>query len=382
MFDPRHLRLLQEIARTGSLSAAALELGFSQPAVSYQLRSLEREVGTVLVVRNGRTTRLTPAGEALAVHADRILSSIQTAERNLADIVGSQAGLVRIAAFPSACATIVPAAMAAMRRQRPAVDIHLFQAEPSDALAMVRRGEADLAVSYHYEPPAPHRRRPPGRRRSADPAAGGSGADVAAGRRSAGRRAEIELADLAGATWIISSPCFEGILQRAAVTAGFTPTVSMVADDYVAMQALVAHRLGVTCCPGSPCWPTATSGWWPGRCATGRRAGSRSRCGRTACGWTRSPRCSPRCGRRVKPTELIVVVNPPVELFGDYWMEFGTRGEVRTLRHASARFDSFSSASGHDFDAPPRPSRARRLAQSVKSRVARPPQETAERPKG
>jgi molybdate transport repressor ModE-like protein len=250
MFDPRHLRLLQEIARTGSLSAAAVELGFSQPAVSYQLRSLEREVGTVLVVRNGRATRLTPAGEALAVHADTILSSIQTAEQSLADIVGTRAGLVRIAAFPSGCATIVPAAMAAMRRARPSVDIRLFQAEPPEALAMVRRGEADLAVSYRYDLPMPNRRaasRDAPLRRVAlleDPVR----LVLPVGHPLADRP-EIEMADLADATWIISSQCFEGILHRAALAAGFTPTVSMVADDYVAMQALVAHRLGVAVLP-------------------------------------------------------------------------------------------------------------------------------------
>ena len=250
MFDPRHLRLLQEIARTGSLSAAAFELGFSQPAVSYQLRSLEREVGTVLVVRNGRATRLTPAGEALAGHADRILSSIQTAEQNLADIVDSQAGLVRIAAFPSGCATVVPAAMAQMRRQRPAVEIQLHQAEPPLALAMVRRGDADLAVSYRYDAPSPHRRA--GARETPlqrirlleDPVR----VVLPVGHPLAEREA-VELRDLADATWIISSQCFEGILQRAAVACGFTPTVSMVADDYVAMQALVAHRLGVAVLP-------------------------------------------------------------------------------------------------------------------------------------
>ena len=250
MFDPRHLRLLQEIARTGSLSAAATELGFSQPAVSYQLRSLEREVGTVLVVRNGRTAKLTPAGEALAVHADSILSSIQTAERNLADIVGSQAGLVRIAAFPSGCATVVPAAMAALRRTRPAVEVRLHQAEPAAALAMVRRGEADLAVSYHYDAPAPQRRtatretplhRVP---LAEDPVRMVLPADhpLAGSER-------IELADLADATWILSSRCFESILHRAAVAAGFTPKVTTVADDYVAIQALVAHRLGVAVLP-------------------------------------------------------------------------------------------------------------------------------------
>lgn len=251
MFDPRHLRLLQEIARTGSLSAAALELGFSQPAISYQLRSLEREVGTVLVVRNGRSTRLTPAGEALAAHADRILSSIQTAERNLADIVRSQTGLVRVAAFPSGCATIVPAAMAAMRRRRPAVDIQLREAEPPLATSMVRRGEADIAVSYHYGTP-PEQQRRAGPRETPlqriplldDPVRLLLPVD-----HPLADREEIELEELADVTWIISSQNFEGILNRAASVYGFTPKVTMVADDYVAMQALVAHRLGVTVLP-------------------------------------------------------------------------------------------------------------------------------------
>ena len=250
MFDPRHLRLLQEIARAGSLSAAACELGFSQPAVSYQLRNLEREVGTVLVVRSGRSTHLTLAGEALAAYADRILSSIQTAEQDLAAIVGSQTGLVRIAAFPSGCATVVPDAMAAMRLQRPSVEIQLKQAEPPIAAAMVRRGEIDLAVSYRYDGPAPQRRKSVGEaplQRIAllkDPVRVVLPAD-----HPLADRPEIKLEELADATWIISSDCFEGILQRAAVTCGFTPRVTMVADDYVAMQALVAHGQGVAVLP-------------------------------------------------------------------------------------------------------------------------------------
>lgn len=251
MFDPRHLRLLQEIARTGSLSAAACELGFSQPAVSYQLRSLEREVGTVLVVRNGRATRLTPAGEALTAHADRILSSIQTAERSLADIIGSQAGLVRIAAFPSGCATIVPAAMAAMRLERPSVEVQLRQAEPPVAEAMVRRGETDLAISYRYGAQPPARRAATARETPLqriclleDPVRLVLPVD-----HPLADRPEIELKDLADATWIMSSENFEALLHRTAAVCGFTPVVTMVGDDYVAMQALVAHGLGVTILP-------------------------------------------------------------------------------------------------------------------------------------
>jgi molybdate transport repressor ModE-like protein len=251
MFDPRHLRLLQEIARTGSLSAAARELGFSQPAVTYQLRSLERMVGTVLVVRNGRVTCLTPAGEVLAGHADRILSSIQTAEQELADIVGTQAGRVRVAAFPSGCATIVASAMATMRQRRPSVEVRLSQAEPQLAATMVRRGEVDLAVSYRYEGTEPHPEPPGGGRTPLqrvtllrDPVR----VVLAADHPLAGQP-EIKLHELSEATWLTSSQTFEAILQRAAAELGFTPEVTMVSDDHVSMQSLVAHGLGVAVLP-------------------------------------------------------------------------------------------------------------------------------------
>jgi molybdate transport repressor ModE-like protein len=250
MFDPRHLQLLQEIARTGSLSAAARELGFSQPAVSYQLRTLERMVGTVLVVRNGRSASLTPAGEVLAGHADRILGSIQTAEQELADIVGTQAGRVRVAAFPSSCATIVASAMATMRRRRPEVEILLSQAEPHVAATMVRRGEVDLAVSYHYE----------GTTRRPEPPGGGAPLHrvtllrdpvrvVLAADHPLAEQPEIKLVELADATWLTSSQTFEAILQRAAAGMGFTPELLMVSDDHVSMQSLVAHGLGVAVLP-------------------------------------------------------------------------------------------------------------------------------------
>lgn len=251
MFDPRHLQLLQEIARTGSLSAAARELGFSQPAVSYQLRTLERMVGTVLVVRNGRSASLTPAGEVLAGHADRILSSIETAEQELADIVGTQAGRVRVAAFPSSCATIVASAMATMRRRRPAVEVLLSQAEPRRAETMVRRGEVDLAVSYRYEG-IERRPEPPGGGRTPlqritllhDPVR-----VVLAADHPLAEQPEVKLEELADATWLTSSQTFEAILQRAAAGLGFTPETTTVYDDHVSMQSLVAHGLGVAVLP-------------------------------------------------------------------------------------------------------------------------------------
>jgi molybdate transport repressor ModE-like protein len=252
MLDPRHLRLLQEIARTGSLSASARLLGFTQPAASYQLRNLERAVGTALTVRAGRATRLTAAGEALAAHADRVLATIRAAEQDLAALVGSQAGLVRVAAFPSSCATLIPVAMAGMKREHPTVEVQLSQTEPVTSRAMARHGDVDLVVSYRYDLMPTQRRL-----RSVDEAGPLKRIPLLVEEvrlllpidHPLASNSVIEMGQLADATWIIASARFEEFLTRAATPYGFTPRRIMVADDYVAMQSLVAHGLGVALVP-------------------------------------------------------------------------------------------------------------------------------------
>ena len=83
MVELRHLRTLREIAKTGSYSAAARALGYTQPAVSQQIRALETAVGTSLVTRSGRTMRLTEAGSALCRRAGAILASVAMAEEDM-----------------------------------------------------------------------------------------------------------------------------------------------------------------------------------------------------------------------------------------------------------------------------------------------------------
>src|SRR6185312_9333091 len=100
MLDPRQLVLLQEVARSGSYSAAGRALGFTQPAITYQMRCLEREVGAPLTVRSGRTMQLTDTGRALLVHAERILATLRAAEDDLRARRDNGAGRIRLAAFP------------------------------------------------------------------------------------------------------------------------------------------------------------------------------------------------------------------------------------------------------------------------------------------
>src|ERR687885_350050 len=130
MLDVRRLRVLREVAARGSFSAAADALAYTQSAISQQIAALEREAGTKLVDRSARGVRLTDAGRALVDHADIILARLADAEAELEAIAGLRGGRVRLAAFPSAGATIMPAAIARFRERHPSVDISLVMAEP------------------------------------------------------------------------------------------------------------------------------------------------------------------------------------------------------------------------------------------------------------
>src|SRR5687767_8229737 len=108
MLDVRRLRVLREVAARGSFSAAADALHFTQSAVSQQIAALEREAAMTLVERSARGVRLTHAGEILIRHTDVILARLADAEAELEALSGLRGGRVRLAAFPSAGASIAP----------------------------------------------------------------------------------------------------------------------------------------------------------------------------------------------------------------------------------------------------------------------------------
>src|SRR3954454_18279708 len=115
MLDVKRMRILKEVADRGSFSAPADALSYTQSAISQQIAALEREAGTQLVERSSRGVRLTEAGEALVCHADAILARLQAAERELEAIAGLRGGRIRMVAFPSAGASLMPMAVAAFR---------------------------------------------------------------------------------------------------------------------------------------------------------------------------------------------------------------------------------------------------------------------------
>src|SRR5450432_3654208 len=152
MLDVTRLRVLVAVARYGSVTAAARALNYAQPSVSHHIARLEAETGAKLLQRAGRGVRLTDAGWLLAERAEEILGRLDAAENELAAYVGLREGRVRLAAFPSALGTIVPAAAATLAAESPGIDLMLTEAEPPEALRMLRAGYVDVALVFrHYQ---------------------------------------------------------------------------------------------------------------------------------------------------------------------------------------------------------------------------------------
>ncbi|MEE1928026.1 LysR family transcriptional regulator [Streptomyces sp. TRM 70351] len=248
MLEARHLRVLRAVAATGSYSAAARELGCTQPAVSQQMRSLEQAAGTPLLVRTGRETRLTEAGEVLARHGAAVLASLTAAEEEVAAIAGLRAGRVRLVSFPSGSSALVPAAVAALRADHPGTRVSLVEAEPPRSVELLRAGDCDIALAFRY------------------PAAGAAGAsewddlvvrplltDRLVGLVPEGHRfasvPEVGIAELAGEPWIAGCPRCRRHLEVVCEAAGFTPRIDFATDDYPAVVGLVGAGLGVAVLP-------------------------------------------------------------------------------------------------------------------------------------
>src|SRR5262245_20487946 len=123
--DVTSLRILRAILDAGTITAAAASIGYSQPAVSQHVRRLERRLGTALLERAGRTVRLTEAGQVLARHGSTVDAALRAASAEVQALAGLRAGRVRLVAFPSASATVVPRAVARVRERNPVLVVAL-----------------------------------------------------------------------------------------------------------------------------------------------------------------------------------------------------------------------------------------------------------------
>jgi len=240
MLDPRRVLTFREVARVGSFSRAAEALSLTQPAVSQQVAALERQAGAKLLERGPGGLTLTEAGALLLAHADVVASRLGIAEGQLGELVEDAHRRLRVGAFPSAVATLVPAAIARLAKD---AKVDLVEGTQAELAAGVAAGDSHVAVCF--QDAAAPRREPEGCIREdlhEEPFV----ALLPVEHPLAGR-GPIRLAALAEETWV--APSREGIIARACRDAGFTPAIRYVSRDPLANRGLVAGGLAVTISP-------------------------------------------------------------------------------------------------------------------------------------
>ncbi|HEY6526054.1 MAG TPA: LysR family transcriptional regulator [Solirubrobacteraceae bacterium] len=250
MLDTRRLRVLCEVARHGSFSAAADALGYTQPAVSRQIATLEAEVGAVLVRRVPQGAVLTDAGRLLSERGGAVLSYLQDMEDELRALLGLEGGTLRLATFASAAGSIVPRAVALFRDSHPEVELTVEMYDPDESIPRLRAGEFDLALSH--DP-----RGDPERRGQADDL------DIVplfddpmyvampAGHALCGAGG-LSMADFSSEPWMLATgrTCPDArLFLRACHDAGFEPRIAFQNDDYGAILGFVAAGVGVALVP-------------------------------------------------------------------------------------------------------------------------------------
>ncbi|MET8119420.1 LysR substrate-binding domain-containing protein [Micromonospora sp. NPDC005189] len=238
------LQVFRAVAEHGSITAAARSLRYTQSAVSRQIAALEAETGAPLLDRLPRGVALTEQGRCLLGHIEAVLDRLDTARRDLAALRDLSAGRLRVGAFPTAVAALVPRALASFKSDHPEVALSLVEGLTPGLLERLTDGEADVAVVSA----------------ASDQPLDGDHFDlhhlvdeallVAVPRthRLAHRRT-IRLRDLADESFIAGSATAEESLLRATLPAGFRPRIDIVVAEWTGKLGCVAAGLGVALVP-------------------------------------------------------------------------------------------------------------------------------------
>jgi DNA-binding transcriptional LysR family regulator len=238
------LRVVREIALSGSFTAAARLLGYSQSAISRQVGAIEAAAGHPLFIREARGARVTPAGAIVVEHAGRILASVDALEQDLAGLGDRLAGRVKLGAFPAAMSVLAPRAVALLRTEHPGLQVSLSEAATPTLLRQLRAGRLGVAVigagaglpdydlaGLEHEIVL----------------AGGLRVAVPPGHRLA-RAGLVAVAELAGEPWIVGDDAGGDPQFRAWPTLA-DPVISYAVRGWPARFGLVAAGLGLCLVP-------------------------------------------------------------------------------------------------------------------------------------
>lgn len=146
-FTLRQLRAFSALARAGSFTRAAEQLHLSQPALTVQIRELESALGLKLVDRNTRRVRVTGIGRELLPVFERVLGDIRAVAENARELAAGDRGTIQVAALPSLCSRLIPAAIARLKRSHPGIVVRLQDTVAQRILAALKSEEADIGIA-------------------------------------------------------------------------------------------------------------------------------------------------------------------------------------------------------------------------------------------
>lgn len=255
MLNLVQLQTLTVVLKFGSFADAARHLGYTPSAVSQQISALERQLKVTLFERDAHSIRATPAAEEIAARSAPALGALQGLEDEIERIQTGSVGRLRIGSFPTASEQILPAALSRLRRDRPNVEVHLDEDEPTNLISMLERREIDVALVYRYRAVSPRWPqsvhlspvlsedllliRPSSQSSTKADPAGALNEDA------------VSLSAYDEATWITTREDTSGAatMRHLCRSAGFEPMVSYRSNNYAVIQGLVVTGLGSAIIP-------------------------------------------------------------------------------------------------------------------------------------
>src|ERR687888_2589425 len=236
--DPARLRLLVEVDRRGSISAAAEACRISQPSATKQLKTLEAALGEKLVERNGRASRLTAAGQVVVGHAARVLDTLQGLEEELDALRGAEVGTLALAASTTSGTYVMPSILQCFADRHPGV--HVDISIGSSAWVAERVARREFALGIAGEVPFPDGVR-------AEPFLEDEVIGIAAPGRLKLRRGRASVSELGRWTLLVREPgsSTRAVAERFLARAGYHPTNRWELDSNEAIKRSVQAGLGI-----------------------------------------------------------------------------------------------------------------------------------------
>ena len=246
--DLGRLRTLRELSLRKTMASVAEALLISPSAVSQQIELLEQEAGVELVERRGRGVRLTPAGERLVEHASKVIGILEEAKTDLAELKKTIAGELRVSAFPSVAAALIPGTMRAMSQRHPDLSITFVESEPIDSLAALRAWQTDVAIVDDLTTVSALSEVTVETKHLLDDEL----CALVPREHPLSDHAHVTLAELSGEKWALdtSSQEYPNVIVRACREAGFEPVINGYCHGFEVVSAFIETRCSISVVPG------------------------------------------------------------------------------------------------------------------------------------